>query len=212
LKTVRLLLALCALLLCSSLFAQADVNLNFTLTTSQSGDCSDECWLTRPWLQGGWLEGFDQPTDAASNVSFDGGWAYAYDSGAPLSWDFQCGGWWCSTAGDYYGSGSILITGPDGLTFAGQYLSGSYSGMGWAPMNGLSGQESASFDFTGQWSDGTYGYGTVSDAFGFIANPITHTYSQQAELQMFVAPEPGTLAMLGGSALALLGFLRKFKP
>lgn len=127
---------------------------------------------------------------AAGNVNFkslDQPWSFTFLTADPISWQ-------CDThCEDYYAAfgigGTFLMNGPGGDTFSGQIT----SGKAWQNVDLTWG---ADLSFSGKWNNGLSAYGDFSDL-------VTDWNGPYAALDVYTAPEPASLALLGGGLMAL---------
>jgi hypothetical protein len=112
-------------------------------------------------------------------------WTINFATGDALSWQ-QGDTFYYATFGR---GGFFDMTGPAGLTFTGVVDSGQ------------SGYEYFSVfvdvTFSGQWSNGVYGYGDAELYFNNAA--------YESDLNAYVAPEPSSLGLMGAGVLGIWG-------
>lgn len=200
-------------------FAAAD-NIEQHLFVQQDGNgcpqagCAYAAWFYNLW----WYERTFGPYQTFGSADFSPvapPWALTFHTSVePDSWEGECiQGTGVCTYDAHYSRGPIYITGPDGLDFAGGIF-GDYDGVTKFDTFGyrwFSGEETVAFDFIGRWSNGVQGYGTLYEHFSYyvdVRNQI-QTFHNEARLDIYEGPEPGTLVMMGGGVLVLLARLRK---
>jgi len=135
-------------------------------------------------------------TPAAGHVNFgviDQPWSFNFETGDPLDW--KCD-WHCEDYNANFGvGGTFMMDGPDGLTFLGEITSGT----AWQNLDIASG---ALLSFSGKWSNGLSAYGNLLDSY-------TEQNGPYASLDVYTAPEPASLALMGGGVLAVWGLRRR---
>ena len=184
-KYTRFLVLLVLALLLSASLASADIIQ--TLTFSVDTQCPPaSCNLLTGYL--------GSPASGGGDFSSIGDpWAYSFTTGNALSWcSYGCGVLYEASFG--YG-GSIQINGPDGLTFTGAVTSGSAFVPGELA--------SLSVDYFGQWSNGLYGYGTISTSSDSAYNFFLDHFDSN------IAPEPSSLMLLGTGVAGLWSLSRR---
>ena len=133
---------------------------------------------------------------AAGHVNFgaiDQPWSFSFETADPLDW--KCD-WRCENYSANFGvGGTFMMDGPDGLTFLGEITSGT----AWQNLDITWG---ASLSFSGEWSNGLSAYGNLLDSF-------TEQNGSYASLDVYTAPEPASLALVGGGILAVWGLRRR---
>ena len=121
-------------------------------------------------------------------------WSFSFVTADPVSW-------YCDTRCEDYKAafgigGTFLMNGPGGLTFSGQITSGS----AWQNVDVTYG---ADLTFSGEWSNGLM-------ATGHLLDQVTGWNGPYATLDVYTAPEPASLALLGGGILVLWGARKRF--
>jgi hypothetical protein len=120
-------------------------------------------------------------------------WSIQWQTGAAYDWCLNCG--YAYSA--YFNSGTVTMVGPDNLTFTGEvtYAEAHVAGTAGFFMT---------VDFSGQWSNHLYGYGTT------YLNYDNLNQFYDGTLQTFVAPEPGSLALLVSGMASLWSMCSRF--
>ena len=184
-KYMRLVVLLVFTLLLSASLASADIIQ--TLTFSVDTQCPPASCnfftgdLGSPGSGGGDFSPIGDP------------WTYSFTTGNALSWcSYACGVLYEASFG--YG-GSIQMTGPDGLTFTGAVTFGN----AFVPGD----VASLSVDYFGQWSNGLYGYGTISTSSDSAYNFLLDHFDSN------IAPEPSSLMLLGTGVAGLWSLGRR---
>ncbi len=136
------------------------------------------------------------PSSGSANFnSIDEPWSFSFITADPLSWkcDVHCGDYYA----DFGLGGMFLMNGPGGLTFTGEITSGT----AWQNLDLTYG---AQLSFSGQWSNGLTASGNLLDQYTDWNGPY-------ASLDVYTAPEPASLALLGGGILAVWGVHKRFR-
>lgn len=118
-------------------------------------------------------------------------WTINFATGDALSWQEGYDSYYAT-----FGRGGFFdMTGPAGLTFTGVVDSGQSGYMGF--------QSFLDVTFSGQWSNGVYGYG---DAELYFVNG-----RYESDLNAYVAPEPSSLGLMGTGVLGIWGGGRRLR-
>jgi PEP-CTERM motif len=125
-------------------------------------------------------------------------WNFSLSTDEPVAWSGICGPYGCLWHQWFGEGGTFTLSGPGGLTFTGDILSG------WSEVR-VSNENPYQYgtfrlSIYGEWNDGTYSYALLK---GYLDND---SYSQAT---LTFVPEPGSLVLLGSGALALAGLLRR---
>jgi hypothetical protein len=138
--------------------------------------------------------GFDgSPASGMADFTSIAPWTITFSAIDTLSWQ-QNGNSYFANFGP---GGGVQMTGPDGLTFTGVVTSGAAGYFGF--------DSYVDVTFSGQWSDGLYGYGNTQ--LYFTGNPSGY---YESDLNAFVAPEPSSLALMGGGLVGIWGCGKRF--
>jgi len=187
--------------------AQADLigDLNVHLTVTVGGACQNCDYLS--WVNTDWFFNHQNNpypvTGSGDFTSIDPPWKYSYLSANPDNWLGTCGQGVCTYNASYGEGGTITIQGPYGLVFTGVLTAGTYDANQDYRFNNLNNREDGQFSFTGQWSNGFTGYGTVTNNFSDSGSQGNYGYSNTADLDMHTIPEPASLLLLGGGIAAV---------
>jgi hypothetical protein len=183
--------------------AQSPDNLTMHLSMQQSnpvGEVRDACWIKDKCDQFGWVNSpwwmirDNKPYPVWGDAKFDlmaPTWTDSYGSGSPTQWLGQCYMMQCTYQAIYPEGGSITVNGPNGLVFNGVLTDGTYNASWGYSIDGRtnSGNETATFNFTGTWNNGINGYGTVYNYYSFIQHHgpdgSSGGYSNIAKLDMY---------------------------
>jgi hypothetical protein len=189
--------------------AQNSGGLNVHLSIQKNnpvGDVRDpSCWKTPGrncstygWVGSGWWlnqPGVDNnPYAAWGDATFSSTaptWADSYTSDLPTQWQGQCYMMQCTYQAIYGEGGSITVNGPNGMVFTGVLTDGTYNASWDTSIDDqtVNGNETATFDFTGTWSNGMGGYGTVYNNYSFTEHHgpdgSSGRYSNIAKLDMY---------------------------
>jgi len=131
----------------------------------------------------------DPSSSQANFNSVDAPWSFSFLTADPVSW--ECNNR-CQNYNATFGVGGMfLMNGPGGLTLTGEITSGD----SWQNLDLSWG---AHLSFSGEWSNGLSAYGSLVDLFTEQSGPY-------ASLDVYTAPEPASLALLGGGMLAVWG-------
>lgn len=183
---------LVVVLLLSPSFGMASaVTVPDDLTVHLSMDCPPFSCYVDPFLGG--IPG-NYAVGSADFSAIGQPWSYNFQTGLPLSWTYD------EFTGQYSAQfgvgGSFLMDGPDGLTFVGEVTSGD----AWQGQGGVA--FGVELSFFGQWSNGLYGYGTITDQY-------SDEFGPQATLNAGVVPEPAGLTLLGTGVVGIWGWRRR---
>jgi len=180
-----------------------DLNVNLHVDVYVKG-CGSGCisWVNTDW----WGYGGNDPYPVTATGDFtanDPPWQYSYTSANPDNWLGTCNGSTCTYNAAYSEGGTITIQGPYGLVFTGELTTGTYQGLRekLAPWED-DGIQNAQFFFTGKWSNGLSGSGSVTNYFAYQFSYFRGDYESQGEnhatLDLVTVPEPASLLLLGG--------------
>jgi hypothetical protein len=176
---VRCLCVLSVLMLISAASASADIIQDLTVTL-QMNTFDQNCCSEFVGADGGPASG------RADFADIQEPWSFNFVTGSATQWCENCPYPYDAKFGM---GGQFTMQGPDGLTFTGVVTSGE------AIAYGL-GTNAVGVTFTGQWSNGLFGYGRAGVGFNVDTGNI-------ANLETHVAPEPSSLLLMGTAVAGL---------
>ena len=185
----------------ADLIGDLNVNLHVDVYCQNGqGQCPNDPWVNTDW----WLSRGNDPYPVTATADFTAQnppWQYSYASGNPYNWLGTCDGGTCTYNASYGEGGTITIQGPYGLVFTGVLTSGTYQGLREPHQFGEDGVQDAKFFFTGEWSNGLSGSGSVENGFAYeyssFRGEYHSEYENHATLDLVTVPEPASLLLLG---------------